>query len=292
MTPPHPGHTRERRIEEPTNLWVVHPIARALLPWFVARGVSANAVSVAGLAIGLGAAVAYYHWTALAACIAGLALTLAWLIADGLDGMIARATGTASPLGRFLDGLCDHGVFVAIYVALALSIGTTQGWLLACVAGAAHAVQSNLYEGERTRFHKRRDGRPADPVVPAGNALVRLYDGVGAAMDRTARAFDDALAASPAPRAFADRYLAAAVPPMRLMCLLSANTRVQAIFLACAIGDPRLFWWFEIVVLTAVLIAGFGWHRAVEARLLRRSAHDPVTNPVTDYRFNKDLTRP
>ncbi len=284
MTPAHPGNTRERRIEEPTNLWIVHPVGRALLPWVVARGISANAVSIGGLAIGLGAAAAYHRWPSVAMCLLGLMLTTAWLIADGLDGMVARATGTASPLGRFLDGLCDHGVFVAIYVALAISVGTAEGWTLALVAGACHAIQSNLYEGERTRFHKRRDGVPADRIVPAGNALVRIYDGFGARMDRAARRFDDALADSPAARALADRYVAAAVPPMRLMCLLSANTRVQAIFVACVIGDPRLFWWFEIVALTAVLIAGFGWHRSVEARLLQRPVHDQI--------FNKDFTRP
>ena len=271
MTPVQPGNTRERRIEEPTNLWIVHPAGRALLPWFVARGISANAVSVGGFAIGLCAALAYYRWPSIAACVAGLLLTIAWLIADGLDGMVARATGTASALGRFLDGLCDHGVFVALYVALAASIGTADAWLLAAVAGLFHGIQSNVYEGERTRFHQRLAGRPADAIVPAGNALLRGYDALGAGIARATRRLDAAIADSRDPRALADRYVRAAVPPMRLMCLLSANTRIQAIFLACMIGDPRLFWWFEIVALTAVLIAGFAWHRIVEGRLAPRT---------------------
>ena len=85
-------------------------------------------------------------------------------------------------------------------------------------------------------------------------------------------------------REIAARYVDAAVPPMRLMCLLSANTRVQAIFVACLAGDPRLFWWFEIVALTAILIAGFTWHRMVEARLVRA--------PLSDHFLNEDFTRP
>src|SRR3546814_9849890 len=40
--------------------------------------------------------------------------------------------------------------------------------------------------------------------------------------------------------------------PMRAMMLLSANTRVIAIFCACLAGDPKLFWWFEIGPLTIV----------------------------------------
>ncbi len=277
MTVALPGNTRERRIEEPTNLWIVHPAGRALLPGFIARGVSANAVSIGGLAVGLSAAVAYHHWASVAMCVLGLALTIAWLIADGLDGMVARATGTASALGRFLDGVCDHGVFVALYLSLALSIDTTEGWLLASGAGLAHAVQANIFEGERTRFHKRRDGVPADPVVPAGNALLRFYDRFGAVIDRSARRFDDALARSAAPAALADRYVAAAIPPMRLLCLLSANTRIQALFIACVAGDPRLFWWFEIIVLSAVLAVGFGWHRMAEARLIATPLHDQIS---------------
>jgi hypothetical protein len=56
---------------------------------------------------------------------------------------------------------------------------------------------------------------------------------------------------------------------MRLMSLLSANVRVYAIFLACLSGNPRWFWWFELVPLTAILLIGLAWHRNVERRLAR-----------------------
>jgi CDP-diacylglycerol--serine O-phosphatidyltransferase len=125
----------------------------------------------------------------------GLALSIAWLVADGLDGMVARATGTASPLGRVLDGLCDHGVFTLIYVVLACSIGTAACWALTLAAGAAHAVQSNLYESERARFHRRCNGvAAATRPAPSGNPLVRLYDHVAATLERFAGRFDAVLA--------------------------------------------------------------------------------------------------
>jgi hypothetical protein len=53
------------------------------------------------------------------------------------------------------------------------------------------------------------------------------------------------------------------------MRLLTANARVAAIFLACLAADPRLFFWFEILPLTLVLVVGLVWHRNVEFRLLR-----------------------
>lgn len=266
MTIPPPDGSRDRRIEDPSNLWLIHPAGRALLPHAVARGVSANLVSIAGLVLGIGAAAAYAHWTHPQFALLGLVLSVGWLIADGLDGMVARATGTASEIGRILDGLCDHGVFVLIYVVLATSIGTLGGWAVAITAGVAHAVQSSLYEGERARFHRRIRGqaRPV-PAAPSRAAPVRLYDSVAGSMERRARAFDDLLDGQSGDSALLDRYTARAIGPMRLMRLLTANTRVAAIFLACLAGSPALFWWFEIVPLSIVLIVGLAWHRRVEA---------------------------
>lgn len=263
--------SRDRRIEDPTNLWVIHPAGRTLLPWFIAKGISANAVSLGGLALGTLAALAYGQWTAWPFAVAGLILSIAWLIADGLDGMIARATGTASPLGRVLDGVCDHGVFILIYVSLALSLGTVEGWALAVSAGAAHAFQSNLYESERARFHRRCKGIGASiATAPSRSSVVQGYDRLARSIDRFAAPFDRMLLDHDNPAALAQTYGAEATRPMRLMSLLTANVRVYAIFLACVIGNPRLFWWAELIPLNAILIIGLMQHRAVEARLVRR----------------------
>ncbi len=258
-----------------------------LLPVAVARGISANAVSVAGLALGTAAALSYARFADWRFALLGLVLSIGWLVADGLDGMVARATGTASPLGRMLDGLCDHGVFFLIYVALATVWGTPGGWALAIMAGAAHAVQSSLYEGERSRFHRRIKGvalvavptAPA-PGAPAPSALVRLYDRVAGSPDRLARVFEQKLAASADPIALAGHYAAAAVPPMRLLSLLTANVRIAAIFVACLAGDPRIFWWFEIGPLVAVLLIGLAWHRRVERTLSSVISSAPAEAPA------------
>ncbi len=270
MTVPPPDGSRDRRIEDPSNLWLIHPLGRLLLPVAVARGISANAVSIAGLALGTAAALAYARFGDWRFALIGLVLSIGWLVADGLDGMVARATGTASPLGRMLDGLCDHGVFLLIYVALAIVWGTPAGWALAFAAGGVHAVQSSLFEGERTRFHRRVKGVAlvAAPPAPAVSPLVRLYDRVAGMPDRLAMAFEQKLAASPDPVATGARYARAAVAPMRLLSLETANVRIFMVFVACMAGDPRLFWWFEIVPLTAILLIGLAWHRRVERTLL------------------------
>jgi len=275
MTSPPPDGSRDRRIEDPTNLWIIHPAGRALLPWFVARGISANAVSVGGLVLGASAALAYANWQYWPFALLGLFLSVGWLIADGLDGMIARATGTSSALGRALDGVCDHGVFALIYLLLAFSIGTLEIWALAVSAGVLHAVQSSLYEGERARFHRRCKGIATPQAAPSRNALVRFYDSVAGSVDRIAFVFDAALQRAPDPVALGRAYGAQAAKPMRLMWLLSANVRVYAVFIACLLGNPRYFFWFELIPLTAILVIGLTWHRTVESRLLRNAAAAP-----------------
>jgi CDP-diacylglycerol--serine O-phosphatidyltransferase len=272
MTFSSPDGSRDRRIEDPSNLWLIHPLARALLPRAVRSGVSANTVSVIGLVLGAGAASAFVRWPAVPAVLLGLLLAIAWMIADGLDGMIARATGTASALGRTLDGLCDHGVFVLIYVALALRIGTAEGWFLAIAAGAAHAVQSNLYEGERSRFHRRIKGVPSPAPVPSAGALVRFYDAVSRLPERLSAPFERALAATSDPQALGRLYGERAVPAMRLQSLLTANVRVGLITLACLVGDPRLFWAAEIGPLSLVALVGLLWHRRVERGLVQSTS--------------------
>jgi hypothetical protein len=266
---PPPDGSRDLRTEDPTNPWVVHLTGRILLPMALRLRIPANAVSLAGFAFGAGAAWAYLDWPHRATL--GFLLCLAWLVADGLDGMIARATGTASALGRFLDGVCDHAVFVLLYLALASSLGTAGAWALALSAGAVHAVQSTLYEGERVRFHRRVRGEAAEAAAPSRNPLLRLYDAVAGCLDRAAAPFDAALASAPDPLPFGARYGTIAWRPLRLMALLSNNMRVLLIWLACLLGDPRWFWWVELGPLTLVAIAGIAWHRRVERDLLSPS---------------------
>lgn len=288
MTPRLPDGSRDRRIEDPTNLHLIHPLGRLLLAPALRARISANAVSVTGLGIGLGAAWAFGHWTDWRWSVVGLLLAVAWLVADGLDGMIARATGTASPLGRVLDGVCDHGVFILIYVAVALSVGTLQGWALAVAAGAAHALQASLYEGERARYHRRVRGEPRPAPAPPGRSrIVRGYDAVASGIDRVTARFDAALEVSGG-AGLAAGYGERAASPMRLLALLTANMRVLALFGACLLGRPQLFWWIGIGPMTLVAIVGIAWHRRVEARLLRRAHPSYPPHDMGAGVFSKD----
>lgn len=260
---------RDPRIEDPTNLLLIHPASRALLPAALRLRISANAVSVTGLLFGALAGAAYLHWADWRFATIGFLFCICWLVADGLDGMVARATGSASATGRFLDGLCDYGVFMVVQLALAYAIGTLDAFVLGIIASVAHAVQSSLYEGERARYHRRLRLEPAagaDP--PSKYVLVRTYDSVANSIDRLAAPFDRHMAEAPDRARLVARYREQAAGPMRLQILLTSNARVIAIFLFCLAGDPRMYWWYEITFLSLVAIVGIVWHRRVERLLI------------------------
>lgn len=271
MRLPSPDGSRDLRIEDPTNRWIIHLAGRMLLPVALRLRLSANMVSIVGLLFGAAAAFSYLSWRDWRWALAGFLCSIGWLIADGLDGMIARATGTTSAWGRILDGLCDHGVFALLYVALAYSIDTREVWVLAWTAGIIHGVQSSLYEGERERFHRRLKGDPgARRETRSRNPLVHLHEAVATCLDGWAKPFDAVLRHQTDPGHLGQVYGAEAARPMKAMWVLSNNMRVLVIFLACLAGNPQIFWWLELIPFSIVLIAGVLWHRHVEKRLVQR----------------------
>lgn len=95
--------------------------------WLAARGATANAVTLAGLVLGLAAA----GLISAGGAGAGVALVLmASRLADGLDGAVARARGK-SDFGGFLDIVADFAFYGAIPLAFVLRDPAANG-----VAGA------------------------------------------------------------------------------------------------------------------------------------------------------------
>ena len=83
----------------------------------VARtGVTANQISFAGFALGLGAAVA----VAFGAGTAAVLLIIANRLLDGLDGAVARSTGSTD-LGAYLDITLDFLFYSAVPFAFAIA---------------------------------------------------------------------------------------------------------------------------------------------------------------------------
>src|SRR5580698_7013607 len=140
---------RTSEIEDVTNLYFIHPIASRFTPLFAKLHILPNAVSLAGMAFGILAGIAYNHYQDLRCTIAGFILMIAWHVMDGADGQLARLTNSQSQSGKILDGICDYVTFIAVYSALAIVLSRQMGrsaWALAIVAGLCHIFQAAAYE--------------------------------------------------------------------------------------------------------------------------------------------------
>jgi len=92
----------------------IDPALRAIGRRLAASGATADAVTLYGLGIGLGAAIAI----GLRHYVVGLLLIAVSRLLDGLDGAIARASA-ATDRGGYLDILCDYVFYAAIPLGFA-----------------------------------------------------------------------------------------------------------------------------------------------------------------------------
>ena len=107
--------------------------------WLAGRGASANTFSLLGLAIGLLAAplLAWGRYDA-----ALLVILLNRLI-DGLDGAIARHTGSTA-FGGYLDILCDMAFYAAVPVGFAFAMPANAPWAALLLASFVCTASSFL----------------------------------------------------------------------------------------------------------------------------------------------------
>lgn len=91
------------------------PLLNAGARTLVRAGIGADAVSLAGFAVGIAAAVSI----AQQAWLLGLALIFVSRLADGLDGAVARLTQQPTDRGAFLDITLDFVFYASIPLAFA-----------------------------------------------------------------------------------------------------------------------------------------------------------------------------
>jgi phosphatidylglycerophosphate synthase len=117
-------------------------VSRQAAAWLAARGVGANAISLAGMASGIAASLALAAThppisAGRAAWLVAALLILARLAANMLDGMVALARGTASKLGELYNEAPDRISDSAILIGLGYAAG---GDVVLGYAGALAAL--------------------------------------------------------------------------------------------------------------------------------------------------------
>lgn len=137
---------------------LIDPPLNALGRALAGAGITANALTFTGLALGLtgAAAIAFGHigW--------GLALILANRLADGLDGAVARVRGP-SDLGGYFDIVADFAFYVSIPLGFGIlspantlpALVLVASFVLTGVSFLAFAVIAGK-RGETTEAHGKK----------------------------------------------------------------------------------------------------------------------------------------
>jgi CDP-diacylglycerol---serine O-phosphatidyltransferase len=273
---------RPASIEERSNRFFFHPLSGLVEKAAISFGVSANQVSLLGLASGWLAAVLYYQQPDQKFVIAGFLAMAAWHVFDGADGRIARATGKSSAFGRVIDGICDHLVFAAVYISITLHLINSGSpktiWFLVVAAGVSHAVQAAGYEERRQRYQRRSKGinrHAANENLLEINGKRSLFAGAydwiqkfvsgdPAPLDQTL----DKLRAHGTHANIIQSALNRTALVVRRWSLLNANNRTFMIALMVFFGQPVFYFAYEVVVLNAVLLALLIHERRIEATIV------------------------
>lgn len=172
----------EKRVEREQGLPVVgkapmHAVYRALVPVgraLALAGVSANAVTLFSLVVAALAAVAigmgHLGLGALVACVAALA--------DAVDGIVARESGTASSLGRVLDTTVDRYVDALLLGGLAVHVRHDVVLLIVVLA----AIVGSYMVSYASSIERELGLPDSSSAIPMRRAHRLAYVLVGAAL--------------------------------------------------------------------------------------------------------------
>lgn len=277
---------RPLSIEELSNRYAVHPASSVVEKFAIKWGISANIVSFLGLGAGWLAALFYYYQDHRAFVAAGFISMFLWHVFDGADGRVARATGTSSAFGRVIDGMCDHLVFGAVYIAFVLYLlntgSTNSVWLLALAAALSHAVQAAGYEERRQKYQRRVKGVDRAEVSSrlvegesASSGLAKIYDAAQRLVAGGQSPLDRLIDQNRAHGVSEDvtqALIGRTGIIVRAWALLNANNRTIMIAVMAFFGSPELYFIYEIIVLNILLVLLIFFERMVEATIVTNAS--------------------
>jgi len=155
--------------------------SKQLAEWMAKRGVSPNAISLAGMCAGVaaGGALALTSWSSLWRLdfLAAALLMQLRLVANMLDGMVAIATQKASPVGELYNEVPDRVSDAAIFIGAGYATGGNPelGYLAACLAIFIAYIRA---EGKVAGAHQEFCGPMAKPQRMFVLTVASLYCGL------------------------------------------------------------------------------------------------------------------
>lgn len=251
-------------------------------------GISPNAITIASIFLGICAGVLFY-FPVLWINIIGM-LLLIWANSfDSADGQLARMTKQYSRIGRILDGLSGDFWFASIYIAICLRENAFEPffsdrpwliWVIAIVTGVCHAKQASMADYYR-QFHlyflKGEEGSELENAAELKRQLddsgitwknifwkrltMRTYlnytlqqEATTPAMQELRKELHRRFPTGNIPQKFRDDFREKSFPLMKYTNILSFNWRTIWLFISLFIGQPWLYFIFELTLFNIIAV--------------------------------------
>ena len=265
--------------EEFIDIHFYRPIGYRWALFFNKLNISPNTVTILSIILGIAAGICFY-FSSLPVNLIGMFLLIWANSYDSADGQLARMTGKSSPLGRILDGACGDLWFFTIYAAICLRLTPTWGiwiWLLGAITGFFHtkqAAMADYYRNAHLLFLKGKSGSELSDsktlkeenkqLTWKNNFIYKFFNvfyiNYTEGQEKWSPRFQEMMQTlrnqydDEAPGWFRTAFREKSLPLMKYTNMLSFNTRVIALFISLFIGQPWLYFIFELTVLNAMLV--------------------------------------
>lgn len=297
--------------EEFLDIYFNRPIGYAWALFFNKFGVHPNVVTILSIILGIAAGIMFY-FPDMKHTLIGIFLLMWANHYDSCDGQLARLTGKKTRWGRMLDGFAGDLWFFTIYAAiclrlmnqpLPLGIGAESVmtwsiyiWILAIFSGTVcHSKQCTLadyYRNIHLFFLKGKAGSELDNFKQQreifyslpwkGNfwwkAFLYFYGNYTRQQEGMTPNFQRFYAlvqqkyGDNIPQSLRDEFRSLSLPLMKYTNILTFNTRAIALYISLLIGEPWLYFVFEIVVMTTLFVYMRHRHEHICASLYQKYA--------------------
>ncbi len=266
--------------EEKIDIWFYRPLGFQVARFCAWAGITPNTVTIISIFFGVAAGILFYY-PELSVNVIGMGLLMFANLLDSADGQLARMTNNKSRLGRILDGAAGDFWFIAIHVAICLR-SMNEGWtafiwVYGVAAGLSHVVQSAMadyYRNVHLFFIKGKSGseldnshdlqQEYDRLTWTGNFGMKLVARIYLNYTKQQEFFSPKLqkllqvirAKYPhtLPENLIDDFRAMNRPLMKYTNIVQFNTRVIFLFVWLFIGEPWIYFFFDIFILNPILI--------------------------------------
>ena len=265
---------KSRELEGVADLFFYRKVGFRLAQFFARLRLTPTAVTLIGGVFGVIAGHLYFY-RALFINLIGFGFHVVANIFDNADGQLARLTNQHSRLGRILDPVVDHTIWLGIYVHLVLRL-RQQGfsgtvWILAIAAGVSHgaqAVAADYWRHAYLYFGKGRGELDNSSRIRAefngARGWLKLLVGLHLNVTREQELLlpgikrlnerADQLCPNGVPGPFRLLYVTLVRPTFKWWGLLMTNSRMLLLLILFVIGQPVWFFWAELTIANLLLL--------------------------------------